>query len=173
MSENAVRIQISPLSPYPDIPSGDTFPSSVTFHEYEELDGNNQIVFDYAGHEYKITVEKSAGNFNESIKRPLTEGFKTGERIQALATYLDIDPSEISNTYGDEFETPEGDYLVVDEDEAEQLARDDIENLFDELGLDSFTPDFRDWIIMNALDNDWFEDVKQSLADSASINNHD
>jgi hypothetical protein len=128
--------------------------------------GNNQIVFDYAGHEYKITVEKSDGNFNESIKRPLTEGFKTGERIQALATYLDIDPSEISNTYGNEFETPEGDYLVVDEDEAEQLARDDIENLFDELGLDSFTPDFRDWIIMNALDNDWFEDAVRESYES-------
>lgn len=101
-------------------------------------------------------------NTNEGTK-PLTEDFDEDERIQALAEYLGIDPSEISNIYDNEFETPEGDYLVVDEDEAKQLARDDIENLFDDLGLDSFTPDFKDWIIMNALDNEWFEDaIKES-----------
>jgi hypothetical protein len=105
-------------------------------------------------------------DFDESIKRPLTEGFKTGERIQALATHLDIDPSEISNIYDNEFETPEGDYLVVDSYEAEELAKEDIRNLFDELGLDSFTPEFRDWIIMNALDDEWFEEAVKEAYES-------
>ena len=104
-------------------------------------------------------------NTNEGTK-PLTEDFAEDERIQALAQYLGIDPSEISNIYDNEFETPEGDYLVVDEDEAKQLARDDIENLFDDLGLDSFTPDFKDWIIMNALDNEWFEDAIKEFYES-------
>lgn len=132
--------------------------------ENQEVDANKgQIVFDYMGHEYKITVEESAGHFNESTQKPLTESFDDEDRINALAEYLDIDPSEISNIYDNEFETPEGDYLVVDEYEARELAEDDIENLFDDLGLDSFTSDFKDWIIMNALDNEWFEDaIKES-----------
>jgi hypothetical protein len=133
--------------------------------ENQEVDANKgQIVFDYMGHEYKITVEESAGHFTESVTKTLTEDFDEDERIQALAEYLGIDPSEISNIYDNEFETPEGDYLVVDEDEARELAEDSIRNIFDDLGLDSFTPDFKDWIIMNALDNEWFEDaVRESM----------
>ena len=106
-------------------------------------------------------LDKEPQKIKES--KSLTEDFDEDERIQALAEYLGIDPSEISNIYDYEFETPEGDYLVVDEDEARELAEDDIRNLFDDLGLDSFTSDFKDWIIMNALDNEWFEDaVKES-----------
>jgi hypothetical protein len=104
----------------------------------------------------EILKNMSNGKLDENL---LTESFKETERIQALAEYLGINPSEISNIYDLEFETPEGDYLVVDEDEAKVLAKEDIESLFDDLGLDSFTPDFKDWIIMNALDNDWFEEA--------------
>lgn len=101
---------------------------------------------------------------SRNTSESLNESFDEDDRIQALAEYLEVDPSEISNTYDYEYETPEGDYLVVTEDEAEQLAKDDIENLFDDLGLDSFTPDFKDWIIMNALDNDWFDEaVRESM----------
>lgn len=133
--------------------------------ENQEVDANKgQIVFDYMGHEYKITIEETSDNFTESHTKSLTEDFDEDERINALAEYLNIDPSEISNIYDNEFETPEGDYYVVDEDEARQLARDDIENLFDDLGLESFTESFKDWIIMNALDNDWFEEaVRESM----------
>ena len=100
---------------------------------------------------------------NESLKS-LTEDIDEDDRIKALAEYLGIDTSEISNTYDYEYETPEGDYLVVTEDEAEALAKEDIRNIYDDLGLESFTPDFRDWIIMNALDNDWFEEaVRESM----------
>lgn len=128
--------------------------------ENQEVDANKgQIVFDYMGHEYKITIEETSDNFTESHTKSLTEDFDDDERINALATYLNIDPSEISNTYDYEFETPEGDYYVVTEDEAEELAKEDIRNLYDDLGLESFTSSFRDWIIMNALDNDWFEEA--------------
>jgi hypothetical protein len=106
-------------------------------------------------------MDKNTQEIKES--KSLTEDFDEDERIQALAEYLNIDPSEISNIYDNEFETPEGDYFVVDEYEARELAEDDIRNLIDDLGLDSFTPDFKDWIIMNALDGEWFEDaVKES-----------
>ena len=102
-------------------------------------------------------INKSLSDIKES--KSLTEDFDEDERIQALAKYLGIDSSEISNIYDYEFETPEGDYLVVDEDEAEQLARDDIENFIDELGIEGFSEGFKQWIENNALDTDWFKDA--------------
>lgn len=108
-------------------------------------------------------ISKMLGNKSESCSKSLTESFDDEDRINALAEYLNIDPSEISNTYDYEYETPEGDYYVVTEYEAEELAKEDIRSLYDDLGLDSFAPDFKDWIIMNALDNEWFEDaIKES-----------
>jgi hypothetical protein len=89
----------------------------------------------------------------------ITESFTEEERVFALATYLGVDASDCTNTYDNEFETPEGDYYVVTEEEAEELAREDIINLFDELGLEAFTEYFRSWILENALDKDWFEDA--------------
>ena len=103
--------------------------------------------------------ERVMSNRNNADAKPLTEDFDDDEKIQALAKYLNIDPSEITNIYDYEFETPEGDYYVVTEEEAEELAKEDIRNLYDDLGLESFTSSFRDWIIMNALDNDWFEEA--------------
>ena len=102
-------------------------------------------------------INKSLSDIKES--KSLTEDFDEDERIQALAKYLDIEPSEISNIYDYEFETPEGDYLVVDEGEAEQLARDNIENFIDELGIEGFSEDFKQWIENNAIDTDWFKDA--------------
>lgn len=104
-----------------------------------------------------VVHEPSSEEIDESIS--LVEGITEDDRINALAEYLDIEPSEISNIYNYEYETPEGDYLVVDESEAEELARDDIENFIDELGIESFTEEFRYWIENNALNTDWFEDV--------------
>ena len=110
----------------------------------------------------KKQLDKESSNIKES--KSLTESFDEEDRIQALADYLGIDASEITNTYDYEYETPEGDYYVVDEYEARELAEQDIESLYDDLGIESFTPDFRDWIIRNALDNDWFEDaVRESM----------
>lgn len=151
----------------------DAFESEEEAISYAKSNGGEEVRVIYQTEFFNGDIDVETGetvwvndDVDESIKesKPLTEDFDEDEKIQALAEYLGIDPSEISNIYDNEFETPEGDYLVVDEYEAEQLARDDIENLFDDLGLDSFTPDFKDWIIMNALDSDWFEDaVKESF----------
>ena len=127
---------------------------NLEYATVEEIDGLIQQLT-----KLRKSVEERKDYTNESHTKPLTESFDDEDRINALAAYLNIDPSEISNIYDYEFETPDGDYLVVDEDEAEALAKEDIENLFDDLGLDSFTSDFKDWIIMNALDNEWFEDA--------------
>lgn len=42
-------------------------------------------------------------------------------------------------------------YLVCTDDEADEEFREYQENLWDEMGIDSFTPSFRDWIMNNAV----------------------
>lgn len=83
------------------------------------------------------------------------------DRVNALASYLEVDPSTIKDSYRENlFETEDGEeYFVVTEDEGRELAREDIEGIVDDLGISAFSPDFQDWIIMNAVDSDWFEDA--------------
>lgn len=81
-------------------------------------------------------------------------------RAKALSDYLDVDVDTIRNTYDNTYETEDGEeYLVVDEDEAYDLAKESIESFIDELGISGFTEGFQDWIKMNALDTDWFKDA--------------
>lgn len=93
------------------------------------------------------------------------------ERIAALAKYLNVKPEEIAQSTWDYFGIPcfeinakdnehDGEeWLVADEDEAYEAAKEDIKNLFDDIGMDSFTPWMRDWICENALEQDWFEEA--------------
>lgn len=87
---------------------------------------------------------------------------KTEERIEALANYLGVEPSTINVAYeytDNLFETADGEeYLVVTEDEAYDLAKEDIENTMDDLGLEAFTPQMQDWILENAIDQDYLYD---------------
>ena len=95
---------------------------------------------------------------------------KYEDRINALASYLEVDPSTITDGYTENlFETEDGEeYFVVTEDEGRELAREDIESIIDDIGLDAFAPDFQDWIIMNAVDSDWFEEAcRESYANYA------
>lgn len=93
------------------------------------------------------------------------------DRINELAKYLEVDPETIKESYRENlFETEDGEeYFVVDEDEAYELAREDIESLYDDIGLDAFTPSFQDWIIDNAVDTSFLEDfVREDYQNYAS-----
>ena len=58
------------------------------------------------------------------------------------------------------FETDDGEeYLVVDENKAYDYAKDEIKSVFDDLGLESFTDNFREWILANAVDEDFVDRV--------------
>jgi len=85
------------------------------------------------------------------------------ERINALANYLEVDPStiKVAGDYTDNiYETEDGEeYWVGNEDEAREATKEDIENFIDDLGIEGFTPDFRDWIYENAIDLDLEEYV--------------
>ena len=86
------------------------------------------------------------------------------ERIIYLANELNVDPSAIRvSKYGEDtfdvaLEDEDRTYLVLDEDEAEERASQSVYDFIDELGHDSFTPEFQDWIYNNAFDDEWFRD---------------
>ena len=90
--------------------------------------------------------------------------FREEERIKALADYLEVPEDDIELTYESTdnlftVKSKDEEYLVVDEDEAYQAAKLDIESLIDDLGIESFSKGFQDWIFMNAVDEDWFADA--------------
>ncbi len=90
----------------------------------------------------------------------------TEKKIELLAKYLEIEPSEIEQSDYDEntFEVAgDGDeYLVVDEDTARELAEESVRNLIDDLGISAFAPSFQNWILENALDYDFEEALRES-----------
>lgn len=88
---------------------------------------------------------------------------------ELLANWLECNLDELTETYnGNVFETSSGEeYLVLEESEVSQYVQDDIESLMDDLGLDTFTPHFQDWILEHACyDSGWFEDVFRESEES-------
>lgn len=82
------------------------------------------------------------------------------EKLQAIANYLEVDPSYFEEEGYDpnEFESKEYNesYVVLTEEEAREYAERDIESVFDDLGMEAFTPDFQEWILNNAVEGDFF-----------------
>lgn len=100
--------------------------------------------------------DKRSESMDEDIKwEEAPEKDEAGDdaRRKALADYLGIDVEDVEVAGGHEFDTPEGDYLVLTEDEAYDRALEDIQGTIDEMGLDAFTENFRDYILNNLLDD--------------------
>lgn len=88
---------------------------------------------------------------------------------EALAKYLRISVNDLVGGYNESiFEAPDGsEYVVTTHDVAEELAKQQIIDLFDEIGINSFTKKFQDWIKLNALDDDdYFEEALRESAKS-------
>lgn len=89
------------------------------------------------------------------------------EKIAALAKFKGVSPDQITFTGSDpdypdkwdEFEVDGETYTVMDEYEADEALKEDVEGFIDDVGITGFTPNFLEWIKSNALDSDWFEDA--------------
>ena len=85
------------------------------------------------------------------------------QKLQALANYLEVDTNYFEEERYDpnEFESKEYNesYLVLTEEEAREYAERNIENLFDDIGMESFTSSFQSWILDNAVESDFFEEI--------------
>lgn len=79
------------------------------------------------------------------------------EKRLALAEHLGIDESELEDSDYDEnaFTYDDMEYLVLDDQEAYEATYTDIENLFDDMGLEAFSKNMQDWILENAIDYDF------------------
>ena len=81
------------------------------------------------------------------------------ERIEALAKLLQVEVEDLTVSKYDErvFENEEADeYIVLTEEEADEAAEESIKELINDMGLESFTEDFQQWILDNCVDSDWF-----------------
>lgn len=92
------------------------------------------------------------------------------EKIEALAELLGVDESEITQDYDDNvFEVSDGrEYLVLTEDEADDMFHDSEMNLIDDIGIEGFTPSFQERIFTEFADTDWFEDAYREMYESYS-----
>ena len=103
-----------------------------------------------------LTEEKSLDELVDILQsrrnENLDEDFVGDEdKLMALSEFLGIDPEEITDE-SPEFDTPEGDYLVLTKDEAHDRAIDAIVMLFDDMGLEAFTPQFQEQIVNKFID---------------------
>ena len=81
------------------------------------------------------------------------------ERIEALAKFLGVEVEDLTVSKYDErvFENEEaGEYIVLTEEEADEAAEESIKESINDMGLESFTEDFQQWILDNCVDSDWF-----------------
>lgn len=85
------------------------------------------------------------------------------EKRLALAEHLGIDESELENSDYDEnaFTYDDMEYLVLDDQEAYEATYTNIENLFDDIGIEAFSKDMQDWIVENAIDYDFEEAYRE------------
>lgn len=89
----------------------------------------------------------------------LNEKITKDDRLTALREYLadeeratEEELAEITPAYRDEeFETPYGDYLVLTEDEADDLAIQDTKDILEDVGLEGLNIDITPYV-----EEDWF-----------------
>lgn len=127
--------------------------------EVKEKFGENVSHFNRYGRDYIVVKEEEK---IEESKNPLTEAVDTDDRRKALADHLGVDIETITtSSYDDKtFETEDGEeYLVLDSDEAREAAIEAVKNDLDDMGIESFTDDFKDWAYRNAIETDWFDDA--------------
>lgn len=97
---------------------------------------------------------------DEDCSKDLVEAVDESDAAgKALADYLGISLDDIDYVGGDVYDTSGGEYLVASEEEAYKHAVEAIKNDVDDLGLDAFTPSFKEWILNNAIDEDAINDV--------------
>lgn len=138
--------------------------------EFQSIVGNwfsNGYPFDYSFNEVAFDVgswywelqEKFNESFNRknyNSRRRLRESLDD-EKKNRLEDYLnssgDSNNVTVESIFPNVFETSdEREYWVLDDTEADDEFEDSVRSSIEELGLDAFTDDFKNWILDNAID---------------------
>ena len=83
------------------------------------------------------------------------------ERIEALAKLLKVEVEDLTVSKYDNrvFENEEaGEYIVLTEEEAYDEAEESIRDLIEDLGLESFSECYQEWILDTCVDKEWFDE---------------
>ena len=83
------------------------------------------------------------------------------ERIEALAKLLQVEVEDLTTSKYDNrvFENEEaGEYIVLTEEEAYDAAEESTRNLIEDLGLESFSKSYQEWILESYVDKEWFDE---------------
>ena len=127
---------------------------------YSDSEPNEmKLNFGFGGND--IFESKENKNMNKRLEEKRID---EEDRINALAEFLGLDEEEKEeievDRHNDKLLTYDGDeYLVVDDDEADEEFEDYQRALWDDMGIESFSESFQDWIMSNAIDSSWFEDA--------------
>lgn len=74
-----------------------------------------------------------------------------------------LEVTELSTESGRKYydiSTEDGEeYIVADEDAARELAEADVRETYDDIGLESFAPDYKDYVLTNFVNEEPFEDA--------------
>lgn len=132
----------------------------------------NKVLFreDEDGESYVDDVEEVFRKGTDESLDTIKEDFVSvsdliKNKAASLADYLNIDKKSLKYMqYGemDNFIAPDGDeYLVCTDEEADKLAKEQIIELLDELGIESLSKEFASDILNDSdyIDVDWFEDA--------------
>ena len=90
----------------------------------------------------------------------------TDARLLALAKYLEVEPEEVEEVGENEFSVNGDTYRVLTDEEADYEFDERVRKLWDELGLDEISDNFRDYVLENCIDTDQLEDlVRDDISD--------
>lgn len=82
------------------------------------------------------------------------------KRILALAEYLEVNPEDIKEGYADNvFEVDGMEFYVATPEEAYEADKQEIKDLYDDLGINLFSEKFQKWIYENALDEEKIDKI--------------
>ena len=82
------------------------------------------------------------------------------ERIEALAKLLKVEVEDLTTSKYDNrvFENEEAsEYIVLTEEEAYDAAEENLREIIEDLGLESFSECFQEWILDSCVDKEWFD----------------
>ena len=116
------------------------------------------------------SLEEKFAEIEHNRKKLLKEGLEVltfEDKAKALVDYLNKEEGEeltvedCREGYDENIiELEDGrEYIVCDIDTARELAKEDIEQIYDDLGLESFTPDFKKRILTEFIDTDELSDM--------------
>ena len=80
-------------------------------------------------------------------------------RKQALANYLEVNVEDIEDNGDNEFSVNGETYLVLTDEEADDVFDERVREYWEDYGLDGINGYLRDWILENALDESECEDL--------------